>query len=72
LSFVFATFAAMWFLGERVPRSLDWRDFDHDRRGVHQLQPARKGKDRATSATNQIERRAALPRRRRAAAVLPD
>jgi hypothetical protein len=39
LSFVFATFAAMWFLGEQVS----------DVRGVHQLQRTREGKIRTAN-----------------------
>ena len=50
LSFVFATFAAIWFLGEqRFRHALDRGGFDHDWRGVHQLQPAREGNTRAAN-----------------------
>ena len=48
LSFVFATFAAMWFLGEHVsPTRWIGVILHHDRRGVHQLQRTREGKARA-------------------------
>ena len=54
LSFVFATFAAIWFLGERVSATaLDGRGAHRHRRGLHQLQPAGEGKARA-AGRNQL------------------
>ena len=59
LSFVFATFAAIWFRRTGFRHALGWRDFDHDWRRVHQLQPAREGKTRAANGQSCSTTRAA-------------